>query len=508
MHAHDLARPDRNSRGQNIYPTEEGTLAFWRWFGDSTVVDEQGRPLVVYHGTNADFDTFIPSAEGKAGSAIYATQDASYTSAFADGEWHNVMPVYVRMTKPLRVMQSDGIPVDAIAAKYPEVFGDRDPAAMPGSEVRRAILDAGYDGVIVSARGKPFFEVAAMRPEQIKSATGNDGSFDATDDSLIGSHHPANASGALTNPLAALIGRSVHASPIVGTNSQNAYLTGQDVAGAGLHLDTPSRLLDSNDRPIGQDQEHASNFLAWFGSSCVVDEFERPLVAYHGTTRDFDRFEGNEITGWFAADPKLPSERYTSKEAYDNEGNDVAAPSIIPVYLSIQRPLVLDFDMNDEITGAEAYRRAGLSTENATFSLTGDRAWEAVNTYEFENAARAAGYDGIQVCEGGTLTWAIFESSQAKSTIGNDGTFSLSDKSIIGSNHPSLVPAVTPGRHQAISLPEPIIPDPDHARGPRYDPAATQESCEARAALIAASARTPSSINTSGSANLPRRCRQ
>jgi hypothetical protein len=42
------------------------TKAFKDWFGDwennpehaSKVVDENGEPLVVYHGTNAKFDTF------------------------------------------------------------------------------------------------------------------------------------------------------------------------------------------------------------------------------------------------------------------------------------------------------------------------------------------------------------------------------------------------------------------------------------------------------------------
>src|SRR5690606_29107474 len=44
-------RPTTNSNGQPIAATEEGIRNFWRWFGDSKVVDEQGRPLVVYHGT-------------------------------------------------------------------------------------------------------------------------------------------------------------------------------------------------------------------------------------------------------------------------------------------------------------------------------------------------------------------------------------------------------------------------------------------------------------------------
>jgi hypothetical protein len=32
---------------------------FVKWFGDSKVVDENGKPLAVYHGTNSEFDTFF-----------------------------------------------------------------------------------------------------------------------------------------------------------------------------------------------------------------------------------------------------------------------------------------------------------------------------------------------------------------------------------------------------------------------------------------------------------------
>ena len=42
--------------------------AFWRWFGDSKVVDRRGRPLVVYHGTGEDepFEVFDESLIGEA----------------------------------------------------------------------------------------------------------------------------------------------------------------------------------------------------------------------------------------------------------------------------------------------------------------------------------------------------------------------------------------------------------------------------------------------------------
>jgi hypothetical protein len=49
-----IERPTRNSEGRLIHDTLEGVANFWRWFGDSRVVDAEGRPLVVYHGTYAD----------------------------------------------------------------------------------------------------------------------------------------------------------------------------------------------------------------------------------------------------------------------------------------------------------------------------------------------------------------------------------------------------------------------------------------------------------------------
>lgn len=73
----DLARAIRDaiSDPQRFYSQEGGvvrgsieptrvpvteTPAFRAWFGDSKVVDAEGKPLVVYHGTDKTFDAFIP----------------------------------------------------------------------------------------------------------------------------------------------------------------------------------------------------------------------------------------------------------------------------------------------------------------------------------------------------------------------------------------------------------------------------------------------------------------
>lgn len=50
-----------NSNGDRIAKSEPALRNFYKWFGDSKVVDEQGRPLVVYHGSMATFDTFDKS---------------------------------------------------------------------------------------------------------------------------------------------------------------------------------------------------------------------------------------------------------------------------------------------------------------------------------------------------------------------------------------------------------------------------------------------------------------
>ena len=42
-----------NSKGLPIAQNEESIRNFWNWFGDSKVVDENGKPLVVYHGTES-----------------------------------------------------------------------------------------------------------------------------------------------------------------------------------------------------------------------------------------------------------------------------------------------------------------------------------------------------------------------------------------------------------------------------------------------------------------------
>lgn len=69
---------------------QAGTAAFKRWFGKSKVVDAEGKPLVVYHGTSADFGAFLPGAyftEHPAESAAYTGAGATMARGRMTGKY-------------------------------------------------------------------------------------------------------------------------------------------------------------------------------------------------------------------------------------------------------------------------------------------------------------------------------------------------------------------------------------------------------------------------------------
>lgn len=155
-----VTRPTTNSEGRPIHPTEEGVRNFWRWFGESKVVDAEGRPLVVYHGTDADFAAFDPDKIGSAtddghlGRGFYFSTDPRTIGRRTIG-----MPVYLRAENPLVVSLPDF--KTNKKTLVPRDLGDHD----------AVILD-------YSPAGYSHQEIMVRSPEQIKSAVGNNGDFD------------------------------------------------------------------------------------------------------------------------------------------------------------------------------------------------------------------------------------------------------------------------------------------------------------------------------------------
>jgi len=93
--------------------TDTTSEAFKRWFKDSKVVDENGEPLVVHHGTTGQiFDAFdmsrgeISRALGGDG-AHFFTANKAHAAFFARQDDRNVMSVYLSMRNPMVISQAD-----------------------------------------------------------------------------------------------------------------------------------------------------------------------------------------------------------------------------------------------------------------------------------------------------------------------------------------------------------------------------------------------------------------
>lgn len=134
-----VEKPVRNSEGNKIALSEPALKNFWRWFGDSKVVDEQGRPLVVYHGTNAEFYIFkgtkiLNSSEG-VGFNFAVKKDIA-------GGFGNVMPVYLNLKNPVYAYSN----IDLVGDAYEYDFEEENQEAIRNAiyKVKENLEQKGY----------------------------------------------------------------------------------------------------------------------------------------------------------------------------------------------------------------------------------------------------------------------------------------------------------------------------------------------------------------------------
>lgn len=185
-----------------MYNPPEFNDAFWCWFGDSKV-KKQGVPTVVYHGTGATNVEKFNTHE------VWFSEDPNLASAYSGAKsWKKdqlptIYPVYLSIQNPLKlsVNMNDKMTRRALSLvvgfnwtlpKYENDFVDgveqidKVHRYVRSFEFREAAIHNGYDGIRVK-EGKSV-TWAAFYPEQIKSATGNDGTWDPRDPDIT--HNP------------------------------------------------------------------------------------------------------------------------------------------------------------------------------------------------------------------------------------------------------------------------------------------------------------------------------
>lgn len=122
---------------------------FKAWFGDSKVVDENGKPLVVYHGTDAKFDEFteesIGSSSGQAflGSGFYFSTSESVAKQYGKNvggfylKSDNVVDLTSFTSNQINDIFGD-LTVKSTGKKYNELYQQR-------KNIENSITKVGYD---------------------------------------------------------------------------------------------------------------------------------------------------------------------------------------------------------------------------------------------------------------------------------------------------------------------------------------------------------------------------
>lgn len=160
---HDFTNEDNNQKLNN---------KFWKWFGDSKVVDKNGNPLVVYHGSQFDFEVFKGYS--------FFTDDYMNADGYASGEY--IYEVYLKIENPLVI--------DGKEQKWDEI---ETPYGTSTGEVLGNVDKNKYDGVIfINIKDSWIDDVdyqdpstiyATFKPNQIKSIH-NDGTWDINDKNI------------------------------------------------------------------------------------------------------------------------------------------------------------------------------------------------------------------------------------------------------------------------------------------------------------------------------------
>lgn len=337
------------------------TPAFLEWFGDwindpenaSKVLDENGEPLVVYHGTDKEFSEFDRNAKSKTGHpssrlgffftkskelAEGFSRDNTSSSGFGFANTSNniTMPLFLNIRNQKVLSRVEFTNEIGVTKTSTEEYGFlRTPEGW--ADLHKQYVDEGYDGIKIErdrkySVPKEYLEdsYVAFSPTQIKSATGNSGAFDTDNPNILFQEAPPTDSAA---------------------------------------------------------------FKAWFGDSKVVDENGNPLVVYHGSRQWFEAFnDGTEKKHSKAPKGSIfaTSSRKVAGSYYDYWGG--TDPDVI---LEKDSPLHQNYSWG-------TYRKGGvyslyMKIENPLIIDLEGKLWDEgdYDINEITKRAKSEGYDGV-----------------------------------------------------------------------------------------------------------------
>ena len=214
------------------------TAAFKNWFGDwekdpqnaSKVVDENGEPRVVYHGTYGDFTVFDKAMIGSATDYGLWGRGFYFTNMENTPYGNKKLALFLNFRNPFifndyKSAEEIGDYLNIWDGNFHEDdrFGIFRPYARGAAQIAGSAQERGHDGLI-AVLGK-WTEYIAFEPNQIKSSTNNRGTFDpknpditfsivsAQDQGLFHDGHFEAGNAVITEPGVTFSITALHASP-------------------------------------------------------------------------------------------------------------------------------------------------------------------------------------------------------------------------------------------------------------------------------------------------------
>lgn len=483
-HAGDGAAPAMASRtpgqGGAGGAGSKGTLpGFSQWFGDSKVRDAARRPLRMYHGTSEDFTRFHIGDRPAS-----FTDNPAVAAEYLDRQGQGVgqiMPVYLQIDKPFRLNARkanwDAIPlaylpqemqdriramdaatpadcnrlIDAVSLDHDSILQQEGNKSMmrrirrsrtaegrvPVTSIEviaRAAREMGYTGVMArdlidgfytgtDARSQtpPSMISMVFEPGQVKSAIGNDGSYDRSSPDIL--------------------------------HSVDAVADEVDAAKRRIRLEEARAEAA---RAMQLRAESIPAFRQWFCNSQLVDADGRPLVLYRGEGNclgrgaNFTQFDRN-LTGENAF---FFSFSYDVAQSYAYSRNHPPTHQREPRAFFLQADRLLDARTSEGIAFIRRWARAwdeegwidrqtgeevdpvDLVMEGRLFDYEGN--WSGERWKDLQASIEIEGYDAallpdLHGADGVIDSIIVFRPEQIKSATDNNGQYSREDPDILRS---------------------------------------------------------------------------
>lgn len=368
------------------------TEAQQEYFKDSKVRDENGNLLVMYHGTTEDFTVFDKKKarySGTYGRGFYFTRENSHANHYGKAKEY-----YLKINNPLSTKEKTITKTQL--KKFLEVISkDED----------YGLENYGYGSTVESVLDKIYDDIDTSRPEYQKT------DFSILQDVNITAIGDMVAAVELFNE-------------VNGTTFDGFILPTETVI-----FDSEQAKLTSNKKPTNNpdirfslkdgdylkavesgDMEAAQKMVDEKAKSwgAYLDDNAKPITFYHGTlAKPFTKFNKQFIgsrfsydeVGFFFIDRKSLADDYAHSEF-----NKDARGIVIPAFLKITRPLVVD---------------KNFAIKNGLGNIFRDEdaigAWDIYQAYFLEEAENIKA-DGILVKDGMSTMAVVFEPNQIKSS--------------------------------------------------------------------------------------------